>query len=151
MHLEQFQMADYEEVYALWIGAGIGVGSSDSRPQIQRVQERNAEFFLVAREVSEGRRIIGVIMGAHDGRRGYIHHLAVAPDRQKRGYGRALLEEVCARLARHGIEKVHLFVENSNREVIAFYHRLGWETRTDLTMLSLVVDRGHYIKYLNKR
>ncbi|MHA2009573.1 MAG: hypothetical protein ACXABO_19495 [Promethearchaeota archaeon] len=43
-----------------------------------------------------------------------------------------------------GVHKIHLFIENSNKDVVDFYDKLGWETRNDLTMMSYVPNENVY-------
>jgi GNAT superfamily N-acetyltransferase len=52
----------------------------------------------------------------------FIHSLYVRPDRQDRGVGSALMEEVC-RVARGDCE---LKCDRANLRAIAFYRRKGW-------------------------
>ncbi len=68
-------MEDFDEVYALWQRCeGVGLGSADSRPNIAAYLDRNPGMNFAARD---GETIVGAILCRHDGRRGYIHHLAV--------------------------------------------------------------------------
>lgn len=77
-------------------------------------------------------RLDGVLVGCcalsrRGGRRARVSMLAVAPDRQRGGVGRALLEEA-ARRARHelGAEVVDLAVLAPRAELIAWYARRGF-------------------------
>ena len=79
---------------------------------------------LQSRECAQA--IVGALMGAYDGRRGWIYHLAVAPDRQREGIGRALMAEIEVAMARIGVEKINLQVRTGNLGVIGFYERLGY-------------------------
>src|SRR3972149_1801495 len=77
MKIRQFQLDDYSQVIALWQATGLEVGRSDSLPALRHKLEFDADLLLVA---EEGGRIVGVVMGGYDGRRGWIYHLAVAPE-----------------------------------------------------------------------
>jgi ribosomal protein S18 acetylase RimI-like enzyme len=131
----------YEDVISIWRKAGISVGSTDTRKEIQRMLKRNPDLFLIGR-LNE--KVIGVVMGGFDGRRGYIHHLAVKPDYQKKGYGKMLIEELITRFYKMRIHKVHLFIEKDNKKVINFYLNVGCELRDDLIMMSYVPDKSLY-------
>ena len=141
MKIEKFSMELYEDIIKLWRKAGVNVGSTDTREEIQRMLKRNPNLFLIGRV---DKKIIGVVMGGFDGRRGYIHHLAVDPEYQKRGYGKALMQELIARLYNMKVHKVHLFIERYNKEVVNFYLNLGWDIRDDLIMMSYVPDKNLY-------
>jgi len=141
MKIEKFSMELYEDIIKLWRKAGISVGSTDTREEIEKMLKRNPKLFLIGR-VNE--KIIGVVMGGFDGRRGYIHHLAVEPDYKKRGYGKKLIDELIKRFHQMRVHKVHLFIEKYNEKVVNFYLNLGWDIRDDLIMISYVPDKNLY-------
>ncbi len=76
---------------------------------------------------SDDGRVIGVIMGAWDGRRGWIHHLAVDDAYRNRGVGTALVNAVEERLRAMGCLKVNLLVRRENQAAIRLYRRLGYD------------------------
>jgi len=71
-------------------------------------------------------RLVGAVMGAYDGRRGWVYHLAVAPDRQRQGIGRRLMAALEEAMAAAGISKVNLQVRADNAVVVGFYEKLGY-------------------------
>ena len=81
-------------------------------------------------------KIIGAVLCGHDGRRGYIHHLAVAETHQKKGIGRKLTERCLESLKNLGIQKCHLFIFEDNEGGQKFWESLGWTKRVELTMMS---------------
>jgi ribosomal protein S18 acetylase RimI-like enzyme len=138
MHIRQFQMEDFEDVTVLWKSAGLHLNRSDTRRGLQRKLERDADLFLVAIHEDE---IIGVVMGAYDGRRGWINHLAVAEAYRKQGIGGRLLQELEQRLMTKGCDKVNLLIEPANAQVQYFYQQLGYQPRELLYMQKwLIVD-----------
>jgi len=141
MEIEDFKMDYYNDVLDLWIRAGISIGSSDDKIETQKMLERNPRFFLIGKEND---KLIAVVQGGYDGRRGYVHHLAVDPAYQKKGYGKMLMYELMDRFRQNKVHKIHLFVEKHNKNAIAFYKRLGWEQRKYLTMMSFVPDDALY-------
>jgi len=76
--------------------------------------------------------IIGAILSGHDGRRGYIYHVAVKEEYRKRGIGKKLVDEVLKSLKAEGINKVALVVFDNNSSGNAFWESLGFMERTDL-------------------
>ncbi len=138
MEISSFSLDMYEDVYKLWEMAGLFLGASDTEEQVARVLEYNPELFLVGKV---GGNIIAVVMGAFDGRRGYVHHLTVDPEFQKKGYGKEIMEELHKRFLKKGVVKVHLFVEIENKGVIEFYQKIGWYVRDDLEMMSYNPDK----------
>ena len=72
---------DLTAVTALWNSTeGVGINESDEPGQLRAFLERNPELSLVARDVS---RLVGAVLCGHDGRRGFLYHLAVLPERRK--------------------------------------------------------------------
>jgi ribosomal protein S18 acetylase RimI-like enzyme len=133
--IRELTINDYDAVYALWLASeGVGLGDSDSREQIAAFLRRNPGLCFVA-EV-EG-QLVGTILGGHDGRRGYIHHLAVHDDFRRQGVGQALAEQCQVALKAQGILKCHLFVFSDNERAQAFWRSVGWYDRDDLHMMSL--------------
>ena len=123
-HIRPFDLADSEEVIAVWEACHMTVPWNDPHKDIARKMQVNPELFLVA--VGEDGRIAGTVMGGYEGHRGWINYLAVSPDCQNQGIGRALMDAVEAKLAAIGCAKINLQVRSSNRAVIQFYGHLGY-------------------------
>jgi ribosomal protein S18 acetylase RimI-like enzyme len=132
--IQPFTLSDYAEVYALWQATpGVGLSSADSREAIAVYLERNPGLSFVAR--IDG-RLVGAVLCGTDGRRGYLHHLAVDPEFRHQGAGSALVEHCLAGLKAQGIDKCHLFVFAGNTSGRAFWEHTRWKLRTDLVMMS---------------
>ena len=81
----------------------------------------------------EDGQIAGFAIGYLSGRRtAHVVTLDVRPARRRGGLGRLLLEELLARLARAGASEGRLEVSTENAGAIAFYEKLGFETRRRL-------------------
>ena len=131
MHVRQMTITDYEAVYKLWIGTpGMGLNQQDdSLEGISKYLKRNPETCFVAQE---GKELVGVILSGHDGRRGFIYHLAVSlPDRQL-GIGKELVKTALQALKQQGINKVALVVYHKNENGNAFWEKIGFIIRPDL-------------------
>jgi N-acetylglutamate synthase len=138
--LHPFTASHYDQAFALWQSCdGVGLSDADSRCNIEKYIERNPGTSFVA---FDGDRLVGTILGGHDGRRGYIYHLAVHPEYRKRGIGRKLAEATLAALKAEGINKVHLFIFNTNSAGIEFWKKLGWKLRSDIGIMSLILEKG---------
>ena len=122
---------DYEKVYALWMSCkNMGFNNlDDSRDGIAKYLRRNPSTCFVA---ERGEKIVGVILSGHDGRRGFIHHLAVAEDCRRQGVATELLDCAVSSLAAEGINKVALLVFNRNEAGNAFWEKNGFTRREDL-------------------
>jgi ribosomal protein S18 acetylase RimI-like enzyme len=130
-------MADYDEAIALWRACeGLGLSASDEREPIERFLARNPGHSFVGRD--EGKLVAALLCG-HEGRRGYLHHLAVAPSHRQRGLGRELVCCALEALERAGIAKCHLFVLDENPEGLGFWERVGWTQRVELRVCSRAI------------
>jgi N-acetylglutamate synthase len=126
-------IADYEAVLQLWQKTeGVGLNESDGREPIESFLARNPGLSQVA---LNGAHIVGAVLCGHDGRRGYLHHLAVTKTHRKQGLGKALVEACLADLARLGIPKCNIFLFADNAEGEAFWKHNGWAKRTDLQVM----------------
>jgi N-acetylglutamate synthase len=133
----QFDIESYENVFALWKRCeGVGLSDADSPQAIRAYLERNPGMSFLAKADSN---IIGAILGGHDGRRGYIHHLAVDNAWRRRGIARQLVETCIQVLKEAGIQKTHIFIFNSNVNGIAFWKSVGWTHRSDISVISKII------------
>jgi ribosomal protein S18 acetylase RimI-like enzyme len=136
--IEEFTIEAYAQVYSLWENYdGIGLSGADSRAAIQKYLERNPGLSLIAYDDDS---IVGSVLCGHDGRRGYIHHLAVRSDYRRQGIGRLLVEKSLAALQSCGIQKCHLFIFNNNTGGIEFWESIGWTYRLDIDLISKNIE-----------
>ncbi|HOU42132.1 MAG TPA: GNAT family N-acetyltransferase, partial [Promineifilum sp.] len=80
--------------------------------------------------------MVGCVFCGHDGRRGYLHHVVVAPAARGQGVGAAMVARALDGLAALGIYKTHLDVFTSNELAIAFWQHTGWQRRDDIVRFS---------------
>ena len=125
---------DYAAVRALWDRTdGVGLDASDEREPIARYLQRNPGLSLVA-EAEQA--VIGAVLCGHDGRRGYLSHLAVDVAWRGRGVGRALVDGSLAALHELGLLRCNLRVFARNESGIAFWRHVGWWDRDDLQVMT---------------
>jgi len=134
-----FRIQHYKAVYALWqLCEGVGLSHADSRDCIEAYLARNPDMSFIA---YEEKRIVGAILAGHDGRRGYIHHLAVDPSRRRQGIGRRLVNKAMSAIASAGVMKAHLFLFNNNNNGTDFWKASGWTLRGDLGVMSKTIAK----------
>lgn len=122
-------LADHADVLRIWRSAkGICVVPEDSREGIATYLSRNRGLCFVA--TVEG-RIVGAVICGHDGRRGFLRHLAVTAAFRKQGIGRALAEKCRQALSRQGIRKCNLYVMRDNPSAMRFWEGLGYKALDD--------------------
>jgi ribosomal protein S18 acetylase RimI-like enzyme len=118
--------ADHTPVLALWESLpGMGLSSADEPEHVAGFLRMNPTTCLVA---EKGTKIAGTVLGGWDGRRGYVYHLAVAPDLQGARIGTLLMDEVERRFAALGARRIHLMIYRDN-DAWAFYEKRGWYSR----------------------
>jgi ribosomal protein S18 acetylase RimI-like enzyme len=123
---------DYDDVVALWRSSA-NLGESETRQQIAAFLNRNPGFSPVAR--LDG-RLVGAALCGHDGRRGYLAHVAVATDLRRRGVAQQMVRYCLDCLTEAGIPRasIHIYVENDDGQ--HFWRGAGWRERVDLKVYS---------------
>lgn len=131
MQIRTMTIYDYEKVYALWMSCkNMGFNDiDDSKEGISRFLERNPNTSFVAMENDE---MLGIILGGHDGRRGYIYHMSVAEKYRKKGIGSALVKKCLESFKNEKISKVALLVFKYNETGNAFWEKQGFIIREDV-------------------
>lgn len=124
MTIRPYRPADEAAVIALWRDCELQ-NWEDPRKNIARKLRVNPDWFLVG-EVDGA--IVGTCMVGYEGHRGWINLLAVAPAHRRGGNGRALMAEAERILRAAGCAKINLQVRATNRQVLAFYKKLGFAT-----------------------
>lgn len=79
-------------------------------------------------------RVIATVMAGYDGHRGWLYYLAVLPQHQRAGYGRAIVAEAERLLRIEGCPKINLQVRTSNNDVIEFYRQIGFASDQVLSL-----------------
>lgn len=128
------QIKDFNKVYVLWKKAGLGVVSYEREKfEVALVLEHNPDTCFV---VESGEEIIGSILGAFNGRRAWIYHLAVHPAFQRRGYGSRLLRKLEEAFAIKKVTKIILGLGFWNLKTASFYEKNGYKIMNDAILFS---------------
>jgi ribosomal protein S18 acetylase RimI-like enzyme len=121
----EFVMSDYDDAIALWAGVeGVEICEGDSREEIAEYLKRNPGLSRVA---AVDDKIVGVALCGHDGRRGWIYHLAVAPTYRRQQVGKLLLDACVNGLRAAGLKRAIILVAGDNPGGHEFWLRNGWE------------------------
>lgn len=114
---------DGDQLRKLWADCGFrSVGDDDL--SLARLARRNPGLLLVA---SEGTQIVGSALGAWDGRRGWIYHVATAESHRRQGIATKLVDQVEAGLRDLGCPKVSVLVREENDDGREFWVERGYE------------------------
>jgi N-acetylglutamate synthase len=124
--VRSLRAGDGAPLRSLWISVGFRlIGDSDVGLAV--FAKRNPGLVFVAED--DGGRIVGSAMGAWDGRRGWLYHVAVAPDQRRTGLGRDLVRRAEEGLRGLGCLRALVIVEASNDDAVGFWQALGYEIR----------------------
>jgi len=136
----EFLIGDYDRAVVLWNDVeGVEICEGDSREEIRAYLERNPGLSRVA---EENETIAGAVLCGHDGRRGFLYHLAVAPAFRGRGVGQLLLEDCVQGLSAAGIKRAIILVADDNSLGREFWLRNGWEDITGALPMARDVGGG---------
>ena len=120
--IREIRAVDGDALRALWAECGFKSLGDDDR-SLARLARRNPGLVLVA---AEGTRVVGSALGAWDGRRGWIYHVATASTHRRQGIAKRLIAEVESGLRALGCPKVNVMVRHENDEGAAFWTALGY-------------------------
>jgi ribosomal protein S18 acetylase RimI-like enzyme len=102
----------------------VEICEGDSREEVGEYLKRNPGLSRVAEADGE---IVGAALCGHDGRRGWIYHLAVATESRGCGVGKLLLEDCVRGLREAGLKRAIILVAGDNPAGHKFWLREGWE------------------------
>jgi ribosomal protein S18 acetylase RimI-like enzyme len=128
--IREFRPRDGDALRELWTTFGFRLIADDDAG-LARFTARNPGLSVVA---EDGSRIVGSVLGAWDGRRGWLYHLAVAPSHQRQGLGSELVRLVEGRMRDLGCPRVLVMVEAANEEALRFWTTLGYERRDTMLL-----------------
>jgi ribosomal protein S18 acetylase RimI-like enzyme len=116
----------YPELIDFWKNTeGLWASDDDSYENLKIFLKRNPRLNFIA--VSEN-KIVGTLKCSHDGRRGYLHHLAVKKEFRKEGIAKKLINKSLDNLQKAGItkDKVRVFVLDTNKPALKFWKHNGF-------------------------
>ncbi len=131
VNIRELTIDDYDALCSLWREAGLSFrpNGRDQRERIAREIEGPCSIFLVA---GEDGKLIGAILGTHDGRKGWINRLAISPCHRRQGIASALVAAVEEKLPARGIEIFAGQIEDWNESSMIFFELLGYTRHDDI-------------------
>ncbi|MBD8585204.1 GNAT family N-acetyltransferase [Frigoribacterium sp. CFBP 8766] len=148
MQIRPFAPADTEAVVALWHECGLTRPWNDPHRDIERKLAVQPELFLVGTELvepgaadgdgvaeSDGTGgggspeevVVATAMAGHEGHRGWLWYVAVAPGHRGGGRARQIVAEAERLLTEAGCPKVMLMVRSGNDAAATTWGSLGYE------------------------
>lgn len=117
--------SDIARVVDFWASIGEAPHLGDDPRSLGLLRTRNSTTLLLVEE-ERTYRIAGTVLGAFDGRRGWIYRLVVDPGMRRRGIARKLMRRVEEELAAVGCPKVNLMVAADNAPALKLYRSMGY-------------------------
>jgi ribosomal protein S18 acetylase RimI-like enzyme len=132
LSIRDFRMEDYDALISFWDESGLSYRPKgrDSRDDFERQLKLGTTIYLIA-EI-EG-KMVGTLLGTHDGRKGWINRLAVSPGQRHKGIARRLVDELEERFELLGIGIVACMVEDWNEESLEVFDKLGYKRFPGIT------------------
>ncbi len=121
MHIRPMTAADLDAV------AQIEISAPDPWNKKQLEEELASEFARCLVLCDEAGTVAGFCTVQVAAGEASLNAITVDPACRGRGYGRALLAELCACLAAEGVGEIYLEVRTQNAPAIALYQHFGFE------------------------
>jgi len=134
--IREMEEKDIPKIQDLWRAVNIELTYSDNYEELVKMLKHNPGLCLVLENQTNGKDILKKdILGAV----WWIHHLAILPSIQGKKYGTMMMDELLRRFKERDVVKLKLEIFKSNKGVVDFYKKIGWDHRTDLSTMSLTL------------
>jgi ribosomal protein S18 acetylase RimI-like enzyme len=131
VRFREAEAADRDQVIALWQACGLTRAWNDPVVDFDFALASATSTILV-HEISGV--IVASVMVGHDGHRGALYYLAVTPEHQKTGLGRAAVVAAENYLKKLGVWKINLMIREGNEAAPGFYRAIGFEMNAVMSM-----------------
>ena len=138
--IEEMEEKHINDVINLWKnteGIYLHENGEDSISGINIFINRNPGLSFIVKNIKN--EIVGSLLCGHDGRRGYIHHLAVDNKYRKVGIAKEMIYRSLEKLKSLGIKKVALFVLKDNIDAQLFYEHNCWKKEDIVNVYSKIL------------
>jgi ribosomal-protein-alanine N-acetyltransferase len=123
--IRDYWAADYPHVADIWERSGISTpGRGDTAEVIENTLRRNGRLLVLVDEAND--KVVGTSWLTNDGRRLYMHHFAIDPVHQGRGFSKPLLRATLKIAKEIGLQ-LKLEVHGTNKKAISLYKDFGFK------------------------
>jgi ribosomal protein S18 acetylase RimI-like enzyme len=125
---------DYNAITEVWEKAGLPFKpfGRDSREDVQKQMAVDPEMWLGC---FEDDKLVGVVIGTYETRKGWLNRLAVIPEFQGKGCAKALVEEMERRLRARGLRIFAVLIEDGHDASLALFRKAGYEVHEKISYL----------------
>ncbi len=141
MIIRTYKPKDEPQIIALWKQCNLIAPLNNPKRDIERKLNDSPDLFFVGEADSQ---IIASCMAGYDGHRGWIYYLAVKQDLRRDGIALKIMKYAEQYLRRMGCPKIDLMVRKSNKEVISFYHKIGYQDDPVTVLSKRLIDDDPY-------
>jgi len=129
--IKELSIYDYNDLIGLWEKSDLPArpNGRDSYEAIGKEIERGETCFL---GMFDKDKLIGVIIGTSDGRKGWINRLTIDPDYRGQGLAIKLIEEGEKFLFGLGIKIIAGLIEDYNAPSKALFKKVGYRMHDDI-------------------
>ena len=134
LEMRTLSPTDYDAIIETWERAGLSFRplGRDSRSEIERQMAVDPEMWLGC--FLDG-KLIGVIVGTYESRKGWLNRLAVVPEHQGEGCAKALVGEMEERLRAKGLHIFAVLIEDGHDASMALFRNAGYEVHEKISYL----------------
>lgn len=125
LDVRAYRQEDHDGVIALWEACELTRPWNDPDQDIALLCGTPSAEILVGTIADE---IAACVAVGHDGHRGWVYYLSVAPPRRHRGLGAAMMRHAESWLAARGVPKIQLMVRPENLAAKRFYAAIGYQS-----------------------
>ena len=129
--IRKMNIDDYDDLIKVWKEAGLlyRPKGRDRKNKISKELKKPSTNILL---MEYEHNIIGSILVTHDGRKGWINRLAIAPQFRNKGLAQKLIAEAEKILIQQGIEIIACLIEDWNEQSIKLFQKVGYKKHTDI-------------------
>ncbi len=135
IQIRNLRPEDYEDIIRIWTECGLHVKPKgrDSKAHILAEMEENPDY-LIGACVDD--KLIGVVVGSYDGRRGCVNRLAVVKDYRKHGVAQELIRVCEERLKASGALVIYALIEVENIPSQTLFKKMRYRHHDGLMFFS---------------
>jgi ribosomal protein S18 acetylase RimI-like enzyme len=111
VQISEVRLTELPQVMSFWAGITGATPDQEAAKLLAESIRRQPDLSLCARDQDQ---LIGVLLCRHDGRRGYIHYLALAPHVRNTELARQLVDKSLAKLQAHGANTCRIRLGNAH-------------------------------------
>ncbi len=135
IQIRNLRPEDYKDIIRIWTECGLHVKlkGRDSKAHILAEIETNPDY-LIGACVDD--KLIGVVVGSYDGRRGCVNRLAVVKDYRKHGVAQELISVCEERLKASGALVIYALIEVENIPSQTLFKKMKYRHHDGLMFFS---------------